>query len=520
MAYSAKDWAMRLVNRALLVWRRTDAQRIWGWVAVVAMLVPAASAQQPVTGAKARQLTVEVKPWRGDFNGMLQRHEIRVLIPYSRTLYYVDKGRERGVAAELARDIERHLNKKYKKQLGERPLTMYLIPTARDKLFSELNAGRGDIAAANLTVTDERLKRVDFVAPKGRKPTRELIVTGPNSPKIAMVEDLSGKTVHVRRASSYYESVVALNKRLKKAGKAPVRIVLLPDELEDEDMLEMLNAGLFKFLVVDDWKLRIWAQALPKIKVREDLVLRAEGRVGWAIRKRSPKLAEALYDAYEQTVTKQGGIEVRYAGYNKHFTQISNNAGKQELKRFEQTIALFRKYGAKYGFDPIMLAAQGYQESQLKQEARSHGGAIGVMQLMPATAKDLKVGDIRELEPNIHGGVKYMDQLMTRYLPDAKLTEQNRALFAFASYNAGPGNMSKVRNEAAKRGLAPDQWFNNVELVVAEKIGMETTTYVRNIYKYYVAYKLIADAQAARQKARANFDRGNLLSVRKDDELG
>jgi membrane-bound lytic murein transglycosylase MltF len=485
-----------------------NARRIWGVVAAVAMLVPDAAAQQPVTGAKARQLTVEVKPWRGDFDGMVKRHEIRVLIPYSRTLYYVDKGRERGVAAELARDIERYLNKKYKKQLGERPLTMYLIPTTREKLFSELNAGRGDIAIANLTVTDARLKQVDFVAPKGHKPTRELIVTGPNSPKIATAEDLSGKTLHVRRASSYHESVVALNKRLKKAGKALVRIVLLPDELEDEDALEMLNAGLFKFVVVDDWKLRIWAQVLPNIKVREDLVLRAEGRVGWAIRKHSPKLTHALYDAYEQTVTKQGGIEARYASYNKHFQQISNNAGKQELKRFEQTIALFRKYGAKYGFDPLMLAAQGYQESQLKQEARSRSGAIGVMQLMPTTGKDLKVGNIQELEPNIHGGVKYMDQLMTRYLPDATFTEENRTLFAFASYNAGPGNISKARTDAAKRGLAPDQWFNNVELVVAEKIGMETTTYVRNIYKYYVAYRLIADAQAAREKARAKIERG------------
>jgi membrane-bound lytic murein transglycosylase MltF len=254
--------------------------------------------------------------------------------------------------------------------------------------------------------------------------------------------------------------------------------------------------------------LRIWAPVLPNIKVREDLVLREEGRVGWAIRKRSPKLAAALYDAYEHTVTKQGGVEVRYASYNKQFRQISNNAGTEELKRFEQTIALFRKYGAKYGFDPIMLAAQGYQESQLRQEARSHSGAVGVMQLMPATAKELKVGNIHELEPNIHGGVKYMDQLVTRYLADAKFTEQNRTLFAFASYNAGPGNILKARADAAKRGLAADQWFNNVELVVAEKIGMETTTYVRNIYKYYVAYRLIAEAQAERQKARAKIERG------------
>lgn len=149
-----------------------------------------------------------------------------------------------------------------------------------------------------------------------------------------------------------------------------------------------------------------------------------------------------------------------------------------------------------------MLAAQGYQESTLDQNKKSHVGAIGVMQIMPATGKELKVGDITVTESNIHGGAKYMDQLMTRYFPDAKFDEQNRTLFAFASYNAGPGNISKMRKEAAKRGLDPDRWFNNVEVVTAEKIGIETTTYVRNIYKYYVSYKLTNDAREQAEKLK------------------
>jgi membrane-bound lytic murein transglycosylase MltF len=149
-----------------------------------------------------------------------------------------------------------------------------------------------------------------------------------------------------------------------------------------------------------------------------------------------------------------------------------------------------------------MLAAQGYQESQLNQNARSHVGAIGIMQLMPATGEQMKVGDITVTESNIHAGTKYMDTLMTKYFPDASFSEGNRPLFAFAAYNAGPGNVAKVRKEAARRGLDPDKWFNNVEIVVSEKIGTETTTYVRNIYKYYVAYRLTLDAQAAAQKAR------------------
>ena len=452
--------------------------------------------------AKPRQLNLAAKPWTGDFDAMVERRMIRVLVPPSRTLYYNDKGRERGITAELVRDFERYINQTYAKQLGKRPITVYVVPTTRDRLLSQLVAGGGDIAAGNLTATDERLKVVDFVAPRDRKPTREVVVMGPTAPQIASVEELSGKRVHLNAVSSYFQSVIALNDRLIAAGKAPVKITSVPVALEDEDKLEMLNAGLLEYIVVDDWKARIWAQVLPNVKVREDLVLRDDAYTGWAFRKNSPQLTAALEDFYKNFVKKQGVVEARVAQFNKRIKQISNNTGSAELKRFEDTLALFEKYGTKYGFDPLMLAAQGYQESRLDQNAKSHVGAIGVMQIMPATGADLKVGDIHQIESNIHGGTKYMDQLMTRYFPDARFTEEVRPLFAFASYNAGPGNIAKMRKEAANRGLDPDKWFNNVELVTAEKIGIETTTYVRNIYKYYVAYKLQEEVLAQRKQAR------------------
>jgi len=463
-----------------------------------------AAAEKP---SQARKLSLEAQTRKGDFDRMLEVRVIRMVVPYSRSLYYVDQGRERGLTAEFARDFERYLNKKYAKQLGKRPLTVVIIPTTRDKLLPTIVDGKGDIAAGNLTVTEERLKIVDFFAAKDRKPTRELVVTGPDAPAIATVEELAGKTVHLRPSSSYHASVLALNDRLKKAGKAPAKIVALPDALEDEDILEMLNAGLLQIVVVDDWKAKMWAQILPRVKVREDLVVRAEGYPGWAVRKGSPKLVAEISDFYVNFIKKQNLVEARQAQFLKRVKQIKNNAASAELKRFEQTVKLFEKYGAQYGFDPLMLAAQGFQESQLRQDAKSHVGAIGVMQVMPATGKELKVGDIREIEPNIHGGTKYMNVLMTKYFPDAKFSEMDRPLFAFASYNCGPGNVSKMRKEAAKRGLDQDKWFNNVELVVAEKIGMETTTYVRNIYKYYASYKLIADARETGRKAREATER-------------
>jgi membrane-bound lytic murein transglycosylase MltF len=186
----------------------------------------------------------------------------------------------------------------------------------------------------------------------------------------------------------------------------------------------------------------------------------------------------------------------------KQIKQLHDPTRSDDYKRFQQTVALFEKYGTQYHFDPLMLAAQGYQESQLNQNAKSPVGAIGVMQVMPATGAELKVGDIKVTEPNIHAGTKYMDQLMTKFFPDAKFSDRDRTLFAFASYNCGPANVAKMRKEAEKRGLDPDQWFNNVEVVTAEKIGAETTTYVRNIFKYYAAYRLTTDAMASAEKLK------------------
>jgi membrane-bound lytic murein transglycosylase MltF len=477
------------------------------FVALAILTTEPAVAQTSPTAQPGRQLSLENEPRTGDFDALLERRLIRVLVPYSRTLYFVDKGRERGLTADLVHDFETYLNRKYAKRLGKRPVTVMLIPTTRDRLLPGVIEGVGDIAAGNLTATDERRQIVDFVAPTDQKPMRELVVTGPGAPPIATFEDLSGKTVHVRAATSYQPHVLALNQRLIAAGKAPVQVVDLPAALEDEDVLEMLNAGLIDVTVVDDWKARMWAQVLPKIKIREDLALGTEGYPGWAVRKNSPQLLVVMMDFYKHA-WRLSSRETRLAQYFKRIKQISNNTQGAAGKRFAATVQLFETYGTKYQFDPLMLAAQGYQESRLQQDARSHVGAIGVMQIMPATGKELAVGDIHRIEPNIHAGAKYMDRLMTRYFQDAKFDETERSLFAFASYNAGPSRIARLRQLAIERGLDGDQWFNNVELVVAEKVGIETTTYVRNIYKYYVAYKLVAAAQQAADRARESVKQG------------
>jgi membrane-bound lytic murein transglycosylase MltF len=279
--------------------------RLMFWMVASQLLVTSAPGQtsdapqsEPAAAEEVRKLELSNKPWTGDFDRMLQRRIIRVLAPYSRSLYFNDKGHERGLTAEIVRDFERWINKKYAQTLGRRPLTVYIIPSTRDKLLPELVSGMGDAAIGNLTVTEERLKIADFVSPEGVRIMRELVVTGPQSPAIASVDDLSGETVHVRKASSYYASLEALNVRFKQDGKPPVNLILVPDALEDEDMMEMLNAGLLGIIVVDDWKAKMWAQVLPRIRVNEQAAVREAGRVGTAIRKGSPKFEAEMLEFY------------------------------------------------------------------------------------------------------------------------------------------------------------------------------------------------------------------------------
>ena len=182
-------------------------------------------------------------------------------------------------------------------------------------------------------------------------------------------------------------------------------------------------------------------------------------------------------------------------------TQWVKSAGtEEELEKFHRAVDLFRKYGAKYDLDYLLMMAQGYQESQLNQEAHSDVGAVGIMQLMPETGRAMDVGDIHEIEANIHAGVKYIRFMEDRYFADAPMTPLNKGLFAFASYNAGPARVEELRRIARERGLDSNIWFNNVERVAAATIGRQTVQYVSNIYKYYIAYTLLAEDEAATQK--------------------
>jgi len=462
----------------------------------------AALAQAPAKPATGLPGSIVNTPRTGDLDEMVKRRVVRALVPFSKTFYTVDRGLQRGLAVDIGKMFEDHLNKK----LNTKHLRVHVvfITANRDEMIPMLLAGKGDVALGNYTITPERSAQIGFTATT-RRNVSEIVVTGPGAPPIATVQDLSGKDVYVRKSSSYYASLEQLNERLKKDGKAPVNIRLAPEDLETEDILEMVNAGLVKITVADNYLADFWKLVLPKLQPQPGAAVREGAEIAGMLRKDNPQLKAAfdeLIALYPEGSSRRNQLLTKYYKNTKY---VRESTSKEEIAKFERTIEFFRTYSGRYDVDYLLMMAQGYQESRLDQNAKSPVGAIGVMQVMPATGADMKVGDINQIEPNIHAGVKYMRFMMENFYKDAPMTPLNKGLFTFASYNAGPGRMNQLRREAEKRGLDPNVWFNSVERIAAEKIGRETVTYVSNIYKYYLAYKMIeeerAQLDAAKKKA-------------------
>ncbi|MCA9500952.1 MAG: lytic transglycosylase F [Nitrospira sp.] len=435
-----------------------------------------------------------LKPWTGDWDGMVTRNQIRVLVPFSKTFYFLDGGRQRGLTYDLMKIFAKQINEELQRKIVQ--VQFIFIPVNRDELIPNLLNGVGDIAAGALTITPERKKLIDFSDPFLTN-VREIIVTGPSSPPLSSVDDLAGKTIHVRKSSSFYEHLVRLNDSFTTAGKPEVTLISEEENLEDEDLLEMVNAGLLPMLVMDNYKAEFWANIFEHIRLYPDIILNTGGEIAWAFRKNSPKLKRVINRFVSKN--KKGTLigNMLFTRYLKNTKYVENALATQERKKFQNLMHVFKKTARPYGFDWVLAMALGYQESTLDQRKRSAAGAIGVMQLLPSTARDpnVNIPNIIQLEPNIHAGVKYLHFLHDRYFKDPKMSLLNQWLFAIASYNAGPARIAKLRTKAPSMGLNPNQWFKNVEIVAAKHIGRETVQYVSNIYKYFIAYRLILEKE-------------------------
>jgi membrane-bound lytic murein transglycosylase MltF len=462
---------------------------------------PADNVADDDPGAGTPDEATMLTAWNGDLDGMIERRYIRVLCTFNRTNYFLDKAEQRGVTYEAGRLFEAFLNK----QLGMKTVKIHVafIPVRRDQLFPLLAAGGGDIAASNLTITEARGVMGTFASPWASD-VSQVVVLGANEAPIAAPDDLSGRTIHVRRSSAYFETLTALNAKLMTARKPPVRIVEADEQLEDDDLLEMVNAGLVPATVVDSHVAALWEKVFDKVQV-QPVALQTGGAIAWAVRKNSPKLLEAVNAFVAANPKGTANYNMLVKKYFSNTRRVRNARSEEDLARFRETISLFQRYATRYDFPWLLIAAQAYQESGIDQSRVSSAGAVGVMQIKPSTAEGSPVfikGVGASAERNIEAGVKYLRYIADQLEDEGAMDRVDRGLFTFASYNAGPARVGQLRRKAKVRGLDPNRWFGNVEMVAAREIGQETVQYVANIYKYYVSYTLIQREAAARRGAR------------------
>lgn len=449
-------------------------------------------------GVQTPPLELASERWAGDLDGMRERRVVRALVVPSQINYFVADGRPQGIAHDLLAAFERQLNRRYPPERNRPGIRVVVIPTSRDDLLPALLEGRGDIAVAGLTGTPGRPARADVSAPFVHD-VAALLVTGPATPAPAALDDLAGREVGVRPWSSAHDQLQALSRRLVLAGRAPLRLRLLPEALHDADLMELVATGRLAATVVDDLSARYWTRVHPELVVHPGIALERGGESGWMLRRHNP-LLKAEIDRFargHRQGTLFGNTVIR-----RYSAPRAAAAGAS----FAAIDALFRRYAERYDLDHLLLRAQGYQESRLDHGAVSRAGAVGIMQVMPQTGAALGVGDIHQLEANIHGASKYLRDLLDRYFPAAELDQLNRTLFAVAAYNAGPTRIARLRRQAAERGLDPNRWFGQVELLAAAEIGRETVDYVHNVFEYYATYRLLAASETARDQARAEFN--------------
>jgi len=429
--------------------------------------------------------------WTGDLDGMMERGRIRALVPYNRTNYFIDGTRRRGITYEALTLFE----KKFNEGLGKKPgssgyVRIIFLPMTQDRILPSLKDGYGDLAAANLVITEKGKEEVSFSIPALNN-WKEILVTGPGAPSVSQLEDLLGDTVYVRPSSSYFEHLEMFNDSLRKAGREVIHVSALDEHLEDDDILEMVNAGLIPATVSNEFAVSLWEPLLPDIRAHGNFPIKTGGEIAWAMRKNSPKLKDAVDTFLKEH--KQGSLagNILLKKYLSNSVYLNKANSAESQKRFVELRTLFRKYGEQYNWDWLLLAAQGYQESQLDNTKKSPAGAVGIMQIKPSTAADPNVGidNVYDQENNIHAAAKYLDFLRSRYFDSPDIDPLNAMLLSLAAYNMGPGRMNQMRKKATEQGLNPNEWFGQVELIAAREIGRETVQYVSNIYKYYTSFR-------------------------------
>ena len=459
------------------------------------------SPDEPPASSNSMVLPTNFGRRTGDLDEMVKQRNIRALVILNPIGFFYDKGQPRGVMYEALEEFQKFANQKL--NTGKLNVKVTFLPMRLDQIEAALTEGGGDMIAAGIVVTPEREKRVAFSTPIQTDVT-QIIVTRTSQDQLSTLADLSGKEVYANPLTTYYQNLQKANEQLQNSGKAPMILKAADKNLMDDDLVQMVNAGLIPATVTTKQRADLWSQVLDHIQPHPDLVIASGAQLAWVVRKNNPQFKQMVDEFVQSHAVGTSFGSTLLRRYLQNIKWVSNSTSAEEMRKFQANLELFQKYAGEYNFDYLMVAAQGYQESLLDQNKKNPSGAVGIMQVIPknAAASPINIANVSTADGNIHAGVKMLRNIEDTYFNDPKIDSVNKTLFVFASYNAGPNRIVRLRKEASDMGLDPNVWFGNVELVAAKDIGQETITYVSNIYKYYVAYKLAVQQRELREKAK------------------
>lgn len=455
------------------------------------LVPPEDTSSENVRDAKSGPLVLPTSFGRrtGDLDEMLKERRIRALVVINPIGFFYSHGKPKGMTYEMLEQLQAYVNKK--RNAGAFDVKVTFIPLRPDELGPALRAGIGDVIAQGVVITPGRHRNFAFTTPTKNNVTH-IIVTGKGLEKAQGFDDLVGVDTYVNPLTAAYDMLTKISQERAKAGKPPLSVKAADRNLLEDDLVQMVNGGLIPATAAMQHRANLWAQVMPNIKLQPQMVVEDDGELAWVVRKENPELKKLLDEFIQKhgEGTSFGNTLLRR--YLRNTKWVKNSTSKQEMKKFSDYVEYFKKYASEYSFDYLMIMAQGYQESLLDQQKRSRAGAVGIMQVIPkyASAAPINIPDVRKADKNILAGVRMLNNILTNYFDDPAIDQVNRTLFTFASYNAGPSRIVRLRKRAAVEGLDPNKWFGNVELEVGKDIGEETVIYVDNIYKYFVAYKL------------------------------
>jgi membrane-bound lytic murein transglycosylase MltF len=410
--------------------------------------------------------------------------ELRVLVNQSRNSSGAVKGQSIGVEYQRLRAFEQYLNRN---AADGKSLRLKLIPRAKDQLLGALQRGEGDLVAPGELLNKPLGGGLRAsVALRSKVPL--IIVARQGDRRYQSLEQMSGRSLALPAGSVAGEAIRKLNQRLIASQRSPVAVEWVDPSLAVEDVLEMVQAGIFSMTAVELPIAQRWAKVMPKLRLDTQLVLASDGDMRWYLRREATMLGASL-DAFLKGYRDPSDQDAAFQRVYRRLYRVQYPLGRLERQRLEKVRPVLQRYAAQHDFDWLALAALAFKESTLNPAARGAGGATGLMQITPAAARSVGVGNIGVLENNVQAASKYLASIRRNYFSSPQLNERERMAFVLAGYNLGPQRVQSLRAEARRRGLNPNQWFFQVERVAMEQLGMGVVSYVNSVNKYYLAYE-------------------------------